>query len=84
MKVVGDPKSGNIPLRLTNPSKEPIIVNKDIMTAVLQPVESVGNENVSIDREQSCPHRLVKTFDKTFYVNPEQNKISWYHRLCGM
>ena len=44
-KALVDPKSGNIPLRLANFSKEPIMVNKDMVTAVLQPVESEGSES---------------------------------------
>ena len=44
-KVLIDPKSGNIPLRLANFSKEPFMVHKDMVTAVLQPVESVGSES---------------------------------------
>ena len=44
-KVLVDPKSGNIPLRVANFSKEPIMVHKDMVTAVLQPVESVGSES---------------------------------------
>ena len=36
-KALVDPKTANF-------SKDPVMVHKDIMTAVLQPVESVGSE----------------------------------------
>lgn len=38
-------KSENIPLRLANLSKEPILEIKDRVTAVLQPIESVESES---------------------------------------
>ena len=49
-KVLIDPKLGSIPLRLANFSKEPITVHKDMVTAVLEPVDSVGNESENVSR----------------------------------
>ena len=45
-----DPKLGSVPLRFANFSKEPIMVHKDMVTAVLEPVNSVGNENENVSR----------------------------------
>ena len=49
-KVLIDPKLGCIPLRLANFSKEPIMVHKDMVTTVLEPVDSVGNESENVSR----------------------------------
>ena len=47
-KVLIDPKLGCTPLRLANFSKEPIVVHKDMVAAVLEPVDSVGNESENV------------------------------------
>ena len=74
-KALVDPKSGNIPLRLANFSKEPIMVHKDMVTAVLQPVESVGSESDHASRVcqasetgralTKLPEHLVSLFDRS-------------------
>ena len=74
-KALVDPKSGNIPLRLVNFSKEPIIVHKDMVTAVLQPVESVGSESDHASRVcqtsktsrvlNKLPKHLVSLFERS-------------------
>ncbi|MCG8048838.1 MAG: RNA-directed DNA polymerase, partial [Candidatus Thiodiazotropha taylori] len=74
-KVLVDPKLGNIPLRLANLSNEPIRVNKDTVTAVLLPVESVDSDNGNFSRQSQVnessdtptdlPEHLVPLFDRS-------------------
>ncbi|MCG7876282.1 MAG: RNase H-like domain-containing protein [Candidatus Thiodiazotropha endolucinida] len=74
-KVLVDPKTGNIPLRLANFSKEPIRINRDTVTAVLQPVESVDSEKGNFQKQPAIgqnsntptelPEHLVPLFDRS-------------------
>ena len=74
-KALVDPKTGNIPLRLANFSKDPVMVHKDMVTAVLQPVESVGSERNQTSRvcqasessrdPNELPEYLVPLFERS-------------------
>ena len=74
-KALVDPKTGNIPLRLANFSKDPVMVHKDMVTAVLQPVESVGSERDQKSRvcqasessrdPNELPEYLVPLFERS-------------------
>ena len=74
-KVLIDPKLGSIPLRLAKFSREPIISHKDMVTALLEPVDSVGNESENVSRvcqlnettetSNQLPEHLVPLFERS-------------------
>ena len=74
-KALVDPKTGNICLRLANFSKDPVMVHKNLVTAVLQPVESVGSE-----RNQK--YRVCQANESS--RDPQNCLNIWYHCLNGL
>ena len=74
-KVLVDPKSGKIPLRFINLSKEPISVYKDTVTAVLQPVEYVDTEKVNVSQmvENNSNQAVLPEYLHPLYERSSEN-----------
>ena len=82
-KVLVDTKNGNIPMRLANLSRDSVNVNKGTVTALLQPISSIGSESgCSSDSSESVhpelPEHMVQLFERSSANLDKQQKA----RLC--
>lgn len=71
-KVVVDAKTGSVPVRIANFSETPVTLYKDTVTATLEPVEIVKNENIGSTEVQTgnvntsrLPDHLSEMFEKS-------------------